>query len=69
MPKQITKITKITGWKKREEWPALGDVSWMVAEPVLESVIDGRRATVSAWFEDSTGNGYEQTVIELHDWE
>lgn len=69
MAKQITRVVKITAWKKREEWPVLGDISWMVAEPSFETVIEGRRANVSAWFEEATGNGYEQIIITLHDWE
>jgi hypothetical protein len=51
----ITKFTKITGWKQREEVQALGDVSLMIADPVVHTVLSGRAAVVSAWYDEATG--------------
>jgi len=65
----ITKFTKITGWKQREEVQALGDVSLMVANPVVHTVLSGRAAVVSAWYDEATGDGYEKTEITLHSFE
>lgn len=36
----ITKFTKITGWKQREEVQALGDVSLMIADPVAHKYLN-----------------------------
>lgn len=65
----INKYTKITGWKKREEVQELGDISGLVAEPLIHTVLSGRSATVSGWFDEATGNGYEMAEITLHSWE
>lgn len=65
----INKFVKITGWKEREEVQALGDISGMVAEPVIKTILSGRSATVSGWFDEATGNGYEMAEITLHSWE
>ncbi len=65
----INKFTKISGWKEREEVQALGDISTMVAEPVIKTILSGRLATVFGWFDEATGNGYEMAEIALHSWE
>ncbi|VVP30095.1 hypothetical protein [Pseudomonas fluorescens] len=65
----INKFTKITGWKQREEVQELGDISGMVAEPVIRTILGGRSATVSGWFNEVSGNGYEVAEITLHSWE
>lgn len=65
----INKFTKITGWKQREEVQELGDISGMVAEPVIKTILSGRPATVSGWFNEASGNGYEVAEITLHNWE
>lgn len=65
----INKFTRITGWNQREEVRELGDISGMVAEPVIRTILGGRSATVSGWFEEATGDGYEVAEITLHSWE
>jgi hypothetical protein len=65
----INKFTKFTGWKQREEVQELGDISGMVAEPVIRTILGGRSATVSGWFDEASGNGYEVAEITLHTWE
>lgn len=65
----ITKFTKITGWNQREEVQALGDVSAMVADQAIQTILSGRSAVVSAWYDEATGDGYEKTVITLHPFE
>ncbi|MQT73332.1 hypothetical protein [Pseudomonas helleri] len=65
----INKFVKITGWKLREEIQELGDISGMIAEPVIQTILSGRPATVSGWFDEATGNGYERIEITLHSFE
>lgn len=65
----INKFTEITGWKQREEVQELGDICDMVPEPVIHTVLSGRLAKVSGWFDEATGNGYEMAEITLHSWE
>ncbi|TCV51605.1 hypothetical protein [Pseudomonas sp. 460] len=65
----IKKFVKITGWTLREENQELGDISGMIAEPVIQTILSGRSATVSGWFDEATGNGYEMFEITLHRFE
>ena len=58
----ITNIVKITNGRQREAVEFLGDVSGMVVVPSYRTVINGRSATVSEWYDEATNDGFE--VIE-----
>jgi hypothetical protein len=68
MSNQIVKFVKITNWTNRVSVEVLGDVSGLVEDPKIETVIAGRRAVVRCWFDDA-GNGFEEITTTLHDWE
>lgn len=65
----IKKVTKITGWNVREDVQELGDLTGMKAEPPINTILSGRPATIHAWFNQETGDGYEQRDITLHPFE
>lgn len=62
----ITQVTKITGWKVRQRVDALGDTSGMVPQQRVATILGGRPAIVSGWFDEATGNGFEVAEITLH---
>lgn len=67
---KIIKIVKITNWRfdNRVEVNCLGDLSGMIEEEPLNTILSGRCAYIRAWF-DADGNGYEHTTIALYNWE
>jgi len=62
----ITRFVRVSRWKDRLEVAEMGDVSGLVAEPPVYTVLSGRAAVVRAWFDEATGDGFEQIEIRLN---
>lgn len=66
---QIIRYVQIKAWSDRKSVETLGDVSGMVQEPSISTVMGGRAALVDIWCDEVSGDGWERITTTLHDWE